>query len=254
MIEISVHPTQISLDRLTEVTLRFAYRGVEFCTEVYFEIITPEGFFLMGGSPKGTVPLLEEGDYYDHPLRFLAEKSGAFDFIVTRLAFRDEIGRMQRLPDYPVSVNVFRPSVLALDLSITEVKLQADKWYGLPVIIRNTGKGIANQITLRLVGNSFSANETAGIVVQQLRPGEGQQVTFTVYFNKPGSRVPVDTTATCQDESGGTHSFSWHHYLVVEEKAPTSNVINQTNFHSKVTGPVHTGSGSINIGSEYKDD
>ena len=63
MIEISVHPTQISLDRLTEVTLRFAYRDVEFCTEVYFEIIIPEGFFLMGGSPKGTIPLLEEGEY-----------------------------------------------------------------------------------------------------------------------------------------------------------------------------------------------
>ena len=254
MIEISVYPTQVPIDQLVEAIIRFNYVGPEFCTEVRYELIVPKGFFLMGGDRKGTIPLLEKDNCYEHSLRILAESLGAFDFIVTRLSFRDESGRVQRLPDYPVSVNVFRPSVPALDLSVAEVKLQADKWHGLPVTIRNTGKDVANQVTLRLVSNSLAVNETAGIVVQQLRPVEAREVTFTAYFKKPGSRVPIDIAVTCQDKSGGTHSFSWRHYLVVEEKAPTSTVVNQTNFHGKVKGPIHTGSGSINIGGEQKSD
>lgn len=109
MIDLSIHPTEIAINKSTKVTLRLTNTGVGTCTNVCLTFRFPRQILLVRGKKRLEIARLRKGESYEHDLHLKARETGEFQFSSSNFSYRDSFGQSVRPPQTKRSLHVVKP-------------------------------------------------------------------------------------------------------------------------------------------------
>ncbi len=109
MIDLSIHPTEIAINKLTKVTIRLTNTGVGTCTNVRLTCRFSPEILLVRGSKRLEIPRLKKGVPYEHDLYLKARAVGEFEFSTSNFSYRNPFGQSVRPPQIKLSFGIVIP-------------------------------------------------------------------------------------------------------------------------------------------------
>ncbi|MCB0368634.1 MAG: hypothetical protein KDD45_04100 [Bdellovibrionales bacterium] len=105
MIQVTIEPTETTIDVSTNLTFILKNIGNDDCINLRFSFQSPEGIIVFRGMQECKIGLLQVGESYHHVVRIRSDEVGEKSFIVKDLSFITSRG-YKKLPEFDISLNV----------------------------------------------------------------------------------------------------------------------------------------------------
>lgn len=209
MIEVSVIPPEIPLNRVIQVQLVFTNRSGKALSRIRCRLDRSSELSVLEGGGSIRIQRMRHTETCTHSLTLKASELGVFELTTDEFLCYDSMGTEYEIQRIAVPIQVIEFIPPQLEVAVEDELIFAGVWCFIHLHVKNTGAHAVERLTVRLSGLKVQ-NATQMIEVLST---EGQQsLEYNVWTTDLG-RKQIVFEASYFDKTGHYYEQSWTNYV-----------------------------------------